>query len=117
MWKILGLNLLGVSVGMAIAMVWHAHELLKQPRTTEQYLKTHVHPNVQLTFVVTLREVTVSSHPTSPQTEIQVHLDHSVLRELEFQFPLSNHQDLEQAIASELGVPLHLVQISEASPP
>ena len=108
-WLEFGLPLLCITVGLWYGSQWLNHQVLSQTYVTATQLDaTQQQIKLDLTFTVLAIDAEVDRQ--AGNTEVTIQTAGSPLKELEFEYPITQFAELEQAIAQDLNLSAKVVR-------
>lgn len=104
----LPLPLLGI--GFWIGSGWVAHQVLSYNYATTEQLKADPEEVLNLTINATILSIEAEINRRENFTEVQVNTTDTILKELRFEFPVTEIEAVEAAIIQELKLSPEIVQ-------
>lgn len=83
---------------------WFNQRVLSQPPTAVTAIEAPTPEQITLSLTLTVLSIDAEIDQRSRSTEVTVRTAGSALEEMEFKFPVTDFEDVEAAIAQELGL-------------
>lgn len=80
-----------------------SNQVLSRPYDIVTELEANQHTQIELSFTVQVIQVLIDKN--LDLTQVKVQTNDSELKKLEFEFPVTEFEQVEQAISKELGLP------------
>lgn len=88
-----------------LGSAWFNHQAFGQTDSSPTQLIVTAEQPVTLSLVFGIATIDAEIDPQLRTTEVSIQTSGGSLQELEFEYPLVDYADIEQAIAQELGLP------------
>jgi hypothetical protein len=99
-----GLPMLLTGVAFWAGSGWFTHQVLGQTDLAVTQLDTTGAHTVSVSFSVRVLAIDAEIDRASQVTEVTVRTGGSSLQEMEFEYPLADYAEVEQAVAQDLGL-------------
>lgn len=93
-----------IATGIWVGSQWLNHRVLSQTYPVTAQLENGQQQQVNLTLTLTILSIDAIISRREGSTEVTIRTTGSALEELEFEYPLTEYTEIEQAIAEELGL-------------
>lgn len=99
-----------IAAGIWLGSQWLNHRVLSQTYITVAQLDAERQQQINLALTLTVLSIDAEIDKSGGITEVTVQTGGSALKELEFEYPVTEYAAIEQAIAQELNVPADSVR-------
>ncbi len=105
-----GLPLLLITVGLWYGSQWLNHQVLSQTYATATQLSAGPQQQIKLNLTFTVLSIDAEVDRRAGNTEVTIQTAGSPLKELEFEYPMTQFAALEQAIAQDLNLSAEIIR-------
>lgn len=109
-WLKFGLPLLLIGISLWYGSHWLNHQVLNQTYTTAAQLNATPQLPIQLQLSFTVLSIEAEVDRRSGLTEVTIRTANSPLKELEFEYPLTEFAAVEKAIVQDLSLSAEVVR-------
>lgn len=99
-----------IAAGIWAGSEWLNGQVLSQTYPTTTQLDVEQQQQISLALTLTILSIDAEIDRSSGITEVTVQTGGSALKELEFEYPVTEFIDVEQAIAQELDLSINIIQ-------